>query len=149
MPRYEPNCRPFPHAMDKGYRQRRLRHSNNRFDATPFSCLIIQSVMPQTKWLILALGLVFAPIQAVAQTIALDAKLFDAVLRTARDYAADRNLIFYCLRKDDQMSPFLYAAVHLDIAYALQLLRAAGADDRQRAQMIEAILRNIRSASRE
>jgi hypothetical protein len=47
------------------------------------------------------------------------------------------------------MSPFLYAAVHLDIAYALQLLRAAGADDRQRAQMIEAILRNIRSASRE
>jgi len=105
--------------------------------------------MPQTKWLILALGLVFAPIQAVAQTIALDAKLFDAVLRTARDYAADRNLIFYCLRKDDQMSPFLYAAVHLDIAYALQLLRAAGADDRQRAQMIEAILRNIRSASRE
>src|SRR5438876_11271617 len=55
----------------------------------------------------------------------LDPALFEALVKTARTYAADRTLIFYCLRKNDEMAPFLYAGVHLDIAYALQLLRAA------------------------
>ena len=43
------------------------------------------------------------------------------------------------------MTPFAYAGVHLDLAYTLQLLRTSGADERQRAQMIEAVLRPIRS----
>jgi hypothetical protein len=79
----------------------------------------------------------------------LDATLFAALLNTARTYATDRTLIFYCLRKKDEMTPFAYAGVHLDIAYALQLLRASGADERQRAELIEAVLRHIRSAKRE
>jgi hypothetical protein len=74
---------------------------------------------------------------------------FAALLNTARSYAAYRTLIFYCLRKNDEMTPFAYAGVHLDIAYALQLLRASGADERQRAELIEAVLRNVRSAKRE
>ena len=78
-----------------------------------------------------------------------DAALFEALLKTARTYAADRTLIFYCLRKNDAMTPFAYAAVHLDLAYALQLVRAAGADERQRAELIEAVLRYIRPAKRE
>lgn len=79
----------------------------------------------------------------------LDPALFQDLLKTARAYAADRTLIFYCLRKSDEMMPFLYAGVHLDIAYALQLLRASGADERQRAELIEAVLRNVRSAPRD
>jgi hypothetical protein len=94
-------------------------------------------------------SLVLAPCASMAQTKKLDATLFEALLKTARDYAADRTLILYCLRKNDEMVPFLYAADHLDIAYALQLLRASDADDRQRAQLIEAVLRNVRSAGRD
>jgi hypothetical protein len=102
--------------------------------------------MQKTIFAALVSGLVLAPCASMAQTKKLDAPLFEALLKTARDYAADRTLILYCLRKNDEMVPFLYAAVHLDIAYALQLLRASDADDRQRAQLIEAVLRNVRSA---
>ena len=63
--------------------------------------------------------------------------------------AAGRSLIFYCLRKDEEIAPFLYAGVHLDIAYALQLMRAQGADERQRAQLVEAVWRNVQTAKRE
>jgi hypothetical protein len=94
-------------------------------------------------------GLVLAPCAVSAQTNKLDAPLFEAVLKTARAYAIDRSLILYCLRKRDDMVPFLYAGVHLDLAYALQLLRASGADDRQRALLIEAVLRNVRSVGRD
>jgi hypothetical protein len=79
----------------------------------------------------------------------LDPTLFAALLNTARSYAADRTLVFYCLRKNDEMTPFAYAGVHLDIAYALQLLRTSGADEHQRAELIEAVLRPIRFAKRE
>ncbi len=97
----------------------------------------------------LLLGLVIAPCAAMAQTNKLDAPLFEAVLKTARAYAADRSLILYCLRKRDEFVPFLYAGVHLDLAYALQLLRASGADERQRAVLIEAVLRNVHSVRRD
>jgi hypothetical protein len=94
-------------------------------------------------------SLVLAPCAAMARTNKLDAPLFEAVLKTARAYAADRSLILYCLRKRDEFVPFLYAGVHLDLAYALQLLRASGADERQRALLIEAVLRNVRSVGRD
>lgn len=86
---------------------------------------------------------------AAAEVKKIEAPLLAEVLKTARAYAADRSLVFYCLRKDDEMRPFLYAAVHLDLAYALQLLRASGADDRQRAELIEAVLGNTRSAKKD
>ena len=94
-------------------------------------------------------GFVLAPWASSAQTNKLDAPLFEAVLNTARAYAADRTLLLYCLRKRDEFVPFLYAGVHLDLAYALQLLRTAGADERQRALLIEAVLRNVRSVGRD
>src|SRR6266852_620805 len=94
-------------------------------------------------------SLVVAPSTAMAQAKKLDAPLFEAVLKTARAYAADRTLLLYCLRKRDEFVPFLYAGIHLDLAYALQLLRASGADERQRALLIEAVLRNVRSVGRD
>lgn len=105
--------------------------------------------MQKTIFAALVSSLALAPCVSTAQTKKLDAPLFEGILKTARDYAADRTLIFYCLRKNDEMTPFLYAAVHLDTAYALQLLRASGADDRQRAELIEAVLRNVNSAHRD
>jgi hypothetical protein len=105
--------------------------------------------MRKTIFAALISSFALAPFAAAAQTPKIDPPLFDALLKTARDYAADRMFIFYCLRKNDEMTPFLYAAVHLDIAYALQLLRASGADDRQRALLIEAVLRNVRSTGRD
>ena len=105
--------------------------------------------MRKPIWTVLVLSLALTPITAMAEPRKLEPALFDAVLKTAHDYAADRTLILYCLRKNDDMMPFLYAGVHLDIAYALQLLRASGADERQRAELIEAVLRNVRSASRD
>lgn len=103
------------------------------------------------KTLLAALVASLAMAAAVPQARAekLDPALFQDLLKTARAYAADRTLVFYCLRKSDEMMPFLYAGVHLDIAYALQLLRASGADERQRAELIEAVLRNVRSAARD
>lgn len=98
--------------------------------------------------LAMSLALIAAPPPARAEKN-LDPALFQDLLKTARLYAADRTLIFYCLRKNDEMMPFLYAGVHLDIAYALQLLRASGADERQRAELIEAVLRNVHSARRD
>jgi hypothetical protein len=98
-------------------------------------------------WLAVSLALIAAPPSARAEK--LDPALFQDLLKIARAYAADRTLIFYCLRKRDEMMPFLYAGVHLDIAYALQLLRASGADERQRAELIEAVLRNVHSAPRD
>jgi hypothetical protein len=103
--------------------------------------------MRKTRLAILVSILMLAAAPARAEK--LDAALFAALLNTARSYAVDRTLIFYCLRKSDEMTPFAYAGVHLDLAYALQLLRAAGGDERQRAQLIEAVLRNIRPAKRE
>ena len=105
--------------------------------------------MRKAIWIALASSLGLAPSFAAAETQKLNPALFDTVLKTARNYVADRNLIFYCLRKNDEMMPFLYAGLHLDIAYALQLLRASGADERQRAEFIEAVLRNVKSANRD
>ena len=90
-----------------------------------------------------------AAAQKADKTGKIDAALFDSLLATARAYATDRSLILYCLRKDEEIAPFLYAGVHLDIAYALQLMRAYGADERQRARLVEAVWRNVQSAKRE
>ena len=38
---------------------------------------------------------------------ALERVQFDAVLMTARDYADDRSLIYYCLRGSTETVPFL------------------------------------------
>ena len=53
-------------------------------------------------------------------------------------------LIFYCLRRDAEVVPFLYAGLHFDIEEAVQRLRAAGSDDRQNALLIEAVLSHVR-----
>ena len=76
----------------------------------------------------------------------LDPGLHDALLKTAAVYAGDRSLIFYCLRKSERTTSVLYAGIHLDLAYTLQIMTTAGAEPLQRAQLIEAVWRNVRPA---
>jgi hypothetical protein len=66
------------------------------------------------------------------------------VLVTARAYADDRTLINYCIRYANEMRPFLYSVVQGHIEEALVKLRAAGADHQQRAELVQAVLANVR-----
>jgi len=92
----------------------------------------------------LAASLTLAATLAAARADPIDPPRFDALLAVARGYADDRTLIFYCLRHDAEMVPFLYAGLHFDIEDAVQRLRAAGSDDRQNALLIEAVLSHVR-----
>lgn len=65
---------------------------------------------------------------------------FDAVMITARDYADDRSLIFYCLRGPTETVPFLYASLQADLEQAVQKMKSAGASARQNAEMVQVVL---------
>ena len=61
---------------------------------------------------------------------------FRAALETAKTYATDRTLVFYCLRHATEMVPFTYMIVHMETEDALAKLRAAGSDARQNAELV-------------
>ena len=92
-------------------------------------------------------GLVLAATPTAARAEQIDPQRFDALLAAARGYAEDRSLIFYCLRGNEEVVPFLYAGLHFDIEEAVQRLRAAGSDDRQNALLIQAVLSHVRFAA--
>ena len=69
---------------------------------------------------------------------------FQQVLTTAKAYAADRTLIFYCIRDEPGMLPFNYLVIHTEIAEALDKLKAAGSDSKQNAALVEAVMANVR-----
>lgn len=69
---------------------------------------------------------------------------FQAALAAAKDYAADRTLVFYCLRKNAEMLPFTYMIVHFELQDALVKLRGAGSNAQQNAQLAQAVLANVR-----
>jgi hypothetical protein len=74
----------------------------------------------------------------------LDPVRFEGVLAAARGYAADVSLVNYCLRLYDEQRPFLYYAVLLDLAKAVDTLKAADADPGQNARFVEAVWANVR-----
>jgi hypothetical protein len=59
-------------------------------------------------------AMVLLPAIAAAQPQPLDPARFDAVLAAARAYAADRALIFSCLRYVNEMRSFPYGGVQAD-----------------------------------
>lgn len=75
---------------------------------------------------------------------ALDRARFEAALLTARNYADDRSLIFYCLRSSTETLPFLYAALQADLEQAGQKMKSAGASALQTAEMIQMVLSTVR-----
>lgn len=69
---------------------------------------------------------------------------FRAALEAAKAYAADRTLIFYCLRHETEWVPFAYIIVHMETEDALAKLRAAGSDAKQNAQLVQTVMTNVR-----
>jgi hypothetical protein len=92
---------------------------------------------------VLAATLALASLPATAAPM--ETRQFQAALSTARAYAADRTLIFYCFRQEAEQRPFLWVTVHFDLQEALQRFKAAGADHRQNAELGEAVLANVRA----
>ncbi|MBY0321752.1 MAG: hypothetical protein K2X72_23720 [Reyranella sp.] len=80
---------------------------------------------------------------------ALERAQFELVLITARDYADDRSLIFYCLRGSTETVPFLYAGLQADIEQAVQRMKTAGASARQSAEMVQVVLTTVRTYARD
>ena len=68
---------------------------------------------------------------------------------TARDYADDRSLIFYCLRGSTETVPFLYAGLQADLEQAVQKMKSAGASARQSAEMVQMVLSTVRTYPRD
>jgi hypothetical protein len=95
-----------------------------------------------TLRLILSAALL-APSAAATQQ-PLDPVRFEGVLAAARGYAVDVSLVNYCLRVYDEQRPFLYYAVLLDLAKAVDTLKATDADASQNARFVEAVWANVR-----
>ena len=91
-----------------------------------------------------AVGAFVLMLSAAHAQAALDRAQFEATLITARDYADDRSLIFYCLRGSTETMPFLYAGLQADLEQAVQKMKAAGASSRQSAEMVQAVLSVVR-----
>ncbi len=87
--------------------------------------------------------LLWAAIPAPARA-ALDRARFESALVTARDYAADRSLMFYCLRASTERLPFVYAGLQSDLERAVQKMKAAGASPRQSAEVVQTVLSSVR-----
>jgi hypothetical protein len=92
---------------------------------------------------LLASGLLACALPAAAMA-ALDRAQFEAALATARDYAEDRSLIFYCLRGSVETTPFLYAGLQTDLEQTLQKMKAAGASSRQSAELVQTVMVTVR-----
>src|SRR4030095_9852577 len=91
------------------------------------------TIMIRSARNLLAGGFLLLPLPAAHAEAALERAQFDAVLITARDYADDRSLIFYCLRGSTETVPFLYAGVPAELANAVQKMKSAGASGRHGA----------------
>lgn len=92
----------------------------------------------------LACAATCATLPATATAEPLTPISFQAALAAAKDYAADRTLVFYCLRKNAEMLPFTYMIVHFELQDALVKLKGAGSNAQQNAQLAQAVLGNVR-----
>ena len=93
---------------------------------------------------LLACGIVFGALPSIAVAEPLTPVRFQQVLATAKAYAADRTLTFYCIRDEPGMLPFNYLVFHMETEDALAKLKAAGSDARQNAELVEAVMANVR-----
>lgn len=68
---------------------------------------------------------------------------FRAALATAKAYAVDRTLVFYCLRQTPEMVPFTYLILHSELQDALAKLKSAGSTTQQNAELAQTVLANV------
>ncbi len=93
---------------------------------------------------LLACSIVCGALPSIAAAEPLTPVRFQQVLATAKAYAADRTLIFYCIRDEPGMLPFNYLVVHTETEAALNKLKAAGSEAKQNAELVEAVMANVR-----
>ena len=93
---------------------------------------------------LLAASILLLTLPAAHAEAALDRAQFEQTLITARGYADDRSLIFYCLRTSTETVPFLYAGLQADLEQAVQKMKKAGASARQSAEMVQVVLSTVR-----
>lgn len=93
---------------------------------------------------LLACSIVCGALPSIAIAEPLTPVRFQQILATAKAYAADRSLIFYCIRDEPGMLPFRYLVIHTETEAALKKLKAAGSDTRQNAELVEAVMANVR-----
>ncbi|GEP57791.1 hypothetical protein RSO01_49570 [Reyranella soli] len=93
---------------------------------------------------LLACSIVCGALPSIAIAEPLTPVRFQQVLATAKAYAADRTLIFYCIRDEPGMLPFNYLVVHTETEAALNKLKAAGSEAKQNAELVEAVMANVR-----
>lgn len=93
---------------------------------------------------ILAAGIACCALPRLAIAEPLTPVRFQQVLATAKAYAADRTLIFYCIRHNAEMLPYDYLVVHTELEAALNRLKAAGSEAKQNAELIQAVVANVR-----
>jgi hypothetical protein len=89
-------------------------------------------------------GMACCALPSLASAEPLTPVRFQQILATAKAYAADRTLVFYCIRDEPGMPTFNYLVIHTEIAEALDKLKAAGSDSRQNAELVEAVMANVR-----
>jgi hypothetical protein len=94
--------------------------------------------------LLAAGGIAWCALPLVATAEPLTPIRFRQVLATAKAYAADRTLIFYCIRNDADLVDSNYLVIHVEIQDALNKLKAAGSDPKQNAQLVQAVVANVR-----
>jgi hypothetical protein len=104
--------------------------------------------MVRTVRHLLAGSILACALPAIAMA-ALDRAKFETALNTARDYADDRSLIFYCMRGSVETVPFLYAGLQADLEQSLAKMKAAGASARQSAELVQMVMVNIRFYARD
>lgn len=93
---------------------------------------------------LVACGIACGALPSIAAAEPLTPVRFQQVLATAKAYAADRSLIFYCIRDEPGMLPFNYLVIHVETEAALNKLKAAGSEARQNAELVEAVMANVR-----
>ena len=66
-----------------------------------------------------------------------------SALAVAKVYAADRTLVFYCLRQSPEMTPFTYLIVHSELQDAIVKLKSAGSNAQQNAELAQTVLTDV------
>ena len=69
---------------------------------------------------------------------------FRQIIEAAKEYAADRTLVFYCLRKDKELASAFHYILHSETQDALVRLKDAGGTPDQNAALVRTILTNAR-----
>jgi hypothetical protein len=72
---------------------------------------------------------------------------FRQVIEAAKEYAADRTLVFYCLRKDKALASAFHYILHSETQDALVKLKDAGGTPDQNAELVRTVLANTRIAA--